>query len=93
MMDQLDSLDSSRSLQTRSVISFVINLHLILQMLKILLQKPKNVKYKGPVLITPHKPRKHKKTSYRMFQHIHGVLNEVYLQNFLHGLGQTDLYS
>ena len=37
MMDKLGSLDSSRSLQTRSVIS----LHLILQILKIPLQKRK----------------------------------------------------
>ena len=27
----------------------------------------------------PHKPRKRKKISYRMFRHMHGVLNEVYL--------------
>ena len=25
-----------------------------------------------------------KKKSHRMFRHMHGVLNEVYLQNFLH---------
>ena len=31
-----------------------------------------------------HKSRKRKKTSHRMFRYIHGVLNEVYLQNFLH---------
>ena len=34
MMDRLGSLDSSRSLQTNSVISFVISLCLILQMCK-----------------------------------------------------------
>ena len=45
-MDYLGSLDSSRSLQTRYVISFVISLHLILQMLKIPFQKSKNPKYK-----------------------------------------------
>jgi len=27
-------------------------------------------------------PVNKKKTSHRMFRHIHGVLNEVYLQNF-----------
>ena len=26
-----------------------------------------------------------KKTSHRIFGHMHRVLNEVYLQNFLHG--------
>ena len=32
------------------------------------------------------KPRKHKKkTLYQMFEYIHEVLNEVYLQNFLYG--------
>jgi len=37
-------------------------------------------------LFRSDKPRKHKKkTSHRMFRHMHGVLNEVYLQNFLHG--------
>jgi len=41
MMDYLGSLVSSRSLQTRFVISFVISLHLILQMLKILFKKYK----------------------------------------------------
>ena len=41
MMDELGLLDSSRSLQMRSVISFVISLHLILQILKILFQKRK----------------------------------------------------
>ena len=25
-----------------------------------------------------------KKTSHQMFRHMHGVLNEIYLQNFLH---------
>jgi hypothetical protein len=45
-MDLLGSLDLSRSLQTRCVISFVIGLHLILQILKILLQKRKNAKCK-----------------------------------------------
>jgi len=25
------------------------------------------------------------KTSHHMFGHMHGVLNEIYLQNFLHG--------
>ena len=44
MMDQFGSLDSSRSLQTRSVISFMISLYLILQMLKIPLQKCKKGK-------------------------------------------------
>ena len=35
-------------------------------------------------------------TSHRMFGHMHGVLNEVYLQNFLHGLvvnSETNLMS
>ena len=41
MIDCLGSLDSPRSLQTRSVISFVISLHLILQILKIPFQKRK----------------------------------------------------
>ena len=41
MIDELDLLDSSRSLQTRSIISFAISLHLVLQMLKIPLQKRK----------------------------------------------------
>ena len=27
----------------------------------------------------------HPKTSHQMFGHIHGVLNKIYLQNFLHG--------
>jgi len=44
MMDYLGSLDSSRSLQTRSVISFVISLYLIFQILKIPFQKHKNTK-------------------------------------------------
>ena len=33
----------------------------------------------------PINPVNVKKTSHRMFRYIHGVLNEVYLQNFLHG--------
>ena len=41
MMDELGLLDSSRSLQTRFVISFVISLQLILQMFKIPFQKCK----------------------------------------------------
>ena len=40
-MDLLGSLDLSRSLQTRSLISFVISLYLILQILKIPYQKCK----------------------------------------------------
>ena len=35
--------------------------------------------------ITSHKPVNAKKLSHRMFRHMYGVLNEVYLQNFLHG--------
>ena len=27
----------------------------------------------------------HQKTSHRMFGNMHGVLNKIYLQNFLHG--------
>ena len=34
-------------------------------------------------LFSPH-PINAKKTSHRMFRHMHGVLNEAYLQNFLH---------
>ena len=30
-------------------------------------------------------PVNEKKISHRMFRHMYGVLNEVYLQNFLHG--------
>ena len=30
-------------------------------------------------------PVNKKKTSHRMFRHIYGVLNKVYLQNFLYG--------
>ena len=41
--------------------------------------------HKGPVQITLHKPRKQKKISHRIFRYMHGVLNEVYLQNFLYG--------
>ena len=33
----------------------------------------------------PVNPVNTKKTSHRIFGHMHGVLNEVYLQNFLHG--------
>jgi len=40
-MNYLGSLDLSRSLQTRSVISFIISLHLIFKMLKISFQKYK----------------------------------------------------
>ena len=39
----------------------------------------------GPVYITPHKSRKRKKTSHRIFQHMYRVLNEVYLQKILDG--------
>ena len=39
----------------------------------------------GPVYITPHKPCKSKKKSHQIFRYMYGVLNEVYLQNFLHG--------
>jgi len=40
--------------------------------------------------------RKRKKISHRMFWHMYGVLNEVYLQNFLHGwavMCETNLMS
>ena len=37
------------------------------------------------VLVAVCISRKRKITSHRMFRHMHGVLNEVYLQNFLHG--------
>ena len=33
----------------------------------------------------PVNPVNAKKKSHRMFRHMHGVLNEVYLQNFLYG--------
>ena len=41
-------------------------------------------KRSNKALLPPHKPRKRKKSSHRMFRHMHGVLNKVYLQNFLH---------
>ena len=40
---------------------------------------------KGPVYFLLYIPCKHKKMSHRIFRHMHGVLNEVYLKNFLHG--------
>ena len=43
MMDSLVSLDSSRSLQTNSVISFVISLYLIFQMCKDFISKTLHV--------------------------------------------------
>ena len=46
--------------------------------------KIRGLAYFGPVQITTRKHHKHKKTSHRIFGHMHGVLNEVYLQNFLY---------
>ena len=40
-------------------------------------------KHSSTLAIFTGKPRKHKKPSHRIFRHMHGVLNEVYLQFFL----------
>ena len=50
---KLGSLDSSRSLQMRSIISFVISLHLILEMLKDCLPKIQNRGTKQTLSNTP----------------------------------------
>ena len=49
------------------------------------------LRFESMIQIIPHKSRTQKKTSHRILHHIeyfdhrNGVLNEVYLQKFLHG--------
>ena len=67
IIDCLVLKNSSRGLQTRSIISFIINLYLILQMWKDFISKSLQLQL-NKALDCP---------SHRIFRHIHGALNVV----------------
>ena len=91
IIDQVDSLDSSRDLQPIHAKNFVNTLHLVLHTCVETFDVIFFLYLRGLWVVTKqglYKNNTHvsrKKNSHRMFRHMYGVLNEIYLQNFLHG--------